>query len=73
MSIRHKEWREFTPTGSDSPHSRYGNVYYHFHTECVWLRCSWFQPASLEVPADLYGEIDKTHKTRLRTNFGIEI
>ena len=70
MSIRHKEWREFTPTGSDSPHSRYGNVYYHFHTECVWLRCSWFQPASLEVPAD---EIDKTHKTRLRTNFGIEI
>ena len=35
MCIRHKEWREYTPIGADSPQSRFGNVYYHLDPECV--------------------------------------
>ena len=40
MCIKHQEWREYTPRGSQTPKSRFGNVYYHFNPNCIWLRCS---------------------------------
>ena len=34
LCIRHQEWREFTPPGSQVPQSRFGNTYYHFSVTC---------------------------------------
>ena len=57
MCIRHQEWREYMPQGSQIPKSRFGNVYYHFQPRCIWVRCSWFNPSQLEVPPELLPHI----------------
>lgn len=53
MCIKHQEWREYTPPGSQVAQSRYGNVYYHFNPQCVWLQCSWFIPSQLHLTSFL--------------------
>ena len=70
MCIRHKEWREYTPPGSQVPQSRFGNVYYHFNPNCIWIRCSWFDPFQLEIPLDLLPHLRPCHKSRLADLFG---
>ena len=50
--IRHQDWREYMPTGSQTPQSRFGNVYNHFNPHCVWMRCPGFDPTLLEIPPD---------------------
>ena len=72
MCIRHQEWREYIPPGSQTPQGRFGNVYYHFNVHCVWLRCSSFNPSQLEIPPDIIPLLENSHKTRLSTMFGIE-
>ena len=37
LCIKHKEWREFTPVGSETPQSKFSNVHYHCKPQCVWL------------------------------------
>jgi hypothetical protein len=37
MCIQHEEWKQFVTTGSGSPQSRFGNVYYHFNPKCIWF------------------------------------
>lgn len=71
LCIRHQEWREFVPSGSQTPQSRFGNTYYHFNPNCVWLRCPAFNPTQLEVPQDL--DLDTVHKNKLLKDFGIHI
>ena len=73
MCIKHKEWREYTPQGSQVPQSRYGNVYYHFEPQCVWLRCSWFIPSQLEIPPDIHSQLGFSHKTKLSMLFNINL
>ena len=62
VRIRHREWQTFEPTGSHTPQSRFSNVYYHFNICCVWLRCPWFVPMLLEVLAELFSQLDPSHK-----------
>ena len=73
MCIKHQDWREFAPSGSDIPQSRYGYVYYHFHPQCVWLHCNWFFPPNLFIPPDLVTQLGPTHKDRLRFLFDIHL
>ena len=40
MCIRHHEWLEYMPQGSQILRSRFGNVYYHFQPHCIWVKCS---------------------------------
>ena len=69
LCIQHKEWREFTTPGSDSPQARFGNTYYHFNPGCVWLRCPEFIPSSLQIPQELFEQLEPTHKLRLAQEF----
>ena len=73
MCIKHQEWCEYTPSGAQTPQSRYGNVYYHFDPQCVWHRRPWFLPAALEIPPDTYAELTEVHMARLRTLFQLNI
>ena len=73
LCIRHQEWREFVPAGSQTPQSRFANVYYHFTPHCVWLRCPGFVPTLLEVPPDLYSLLHTSHKERLEKDFLIHL
>ena len=57
MCIRHQEWQEYRASGSPIPQSRFGNVYYHFNVQCVWLRCPWFDPSQLEISPDVTLEV----------------
>ena len=72
MCIRHQEWREYTPPGSQVPQGRFGNVYYHFNVHCVWLHCSSFNPSQLEIPPDIIPLLEGSHKARLSAMFGID-
>lgn len=69
LCIRHQEWREYLPQGSQAPQSRYGNVYYHFNTRCVQLRCPEFIPVRLEVPQEIVEQLQDCHKERLAVEF----
>lgn len=72
MCIKHQEWREYSTSSSPTvTQSRFGNVYYHFSPECVWLRCSWFIPSQLQIPDDL--GLQQAHKDRLSGLFNINI
>ena len=71
LCIRHQEWREYFPTGSQTPQSRFGNTYYHFSTRCVKMRCPGFDPVSLEIPCEL--TLEDSHLERLRLEFHITL
>ncbi len=49
LCIKHKEWQQFNPQGTDTPQSKFSNVYYHCKPECVWLRCPDFNPVELDA------------------------
>ena len=70
LCIRHKEWREFTPTGCETPQSKFSNVYYHCMPQCVWLRCPYFNPSFLET-SEVADELTSTHKEYLTLHFRI--
>ena len=71
LCIKHQEWREYTPTGSQTPQCRFGNVYYYFSARCVQLRCPEFIPNYLEIPPEISSELDPSHKERLQQDFFI--
>jgi hypothetical protein len=69
LCIKHQEWREFTPTGSETPQSRFSNVYYHCKPQCVWLRCADFDPLCLDTSA-IVSDLSPIHKQYLASVFG---
>ena len=71
MCIRHQEWQEYRASGSPIPQSHFGNVYYHFNVQCVWLRCPWFDPSQLEISPDV--TLESIHKNRLLMMFGVHV
>jgi len=71
LCIKHQEWRQFTPQGTDSPQSKFSNVYYHCRPECVWLRCPDFVPPQLEVPDEVQEQLSPIHKAHLASVFGL--
>ena len=71
LCIKHQEWRQFTPQGTDSPQSKFSNVYYHCRPECVWLRYPDFVPAQLEVPDEVHEKLCSIHKAHLASVFGL--
>ena len=74
MCIRHQEWREYRPNpGSPMLQSRFGNVYYHFNVQCVWLRCPWFDPSKLQIPPEIIHQLDSSHKNKLSTMFSVHV
>ena len=73
LCIRHQEWREYIPTGSQVPQSRFGNTYYHFSTLCVRMRCPEFVPVLLDIPREILLELDHVHKERLQFEFQITL
>ena len=73
LCIRHQEWREYVAAGSQTPQSRFGNTYYHFNPQCVWIRCPGFIPSCLEVPPDIFSMLDISHRERLEKDFQISL
>ena len=71
LCIKHQEWRQFTPQGTDSPLSKFSNIYYHCRSQCVWLRCPDLVPALLEVPDDVQEQLSPIHKSHLVSVFGL--
>lgn len=49
ICIRHTEWREYVPRGSEDKHTKYGNVYYHCRLYCICLCCPEFLHSQLDV------------------------
>ena len=70
LCIKHQEWREFTPHGSETPQSKYTNVYYHCKPECVWHRNPYFRPEELQIE-DIISQLKPEHKSLLAA-FGID-
>ena len=70
LCIKHQEWREFTPVGSETPQSKFSNVYYHCKPQCVWLRCADFNPSLLDTSA-VVEQLSSIHKEFLANQFGI--
>ena len=70
LCIKHQEWREFTPAGSDTPQSKFSNVYYHCKPQCVWLRCSDFNPSCVDTTA-VSDQLTAVHKEHLALHFQI--
>ena len=64
LCIKHQEWRQFIPQGSDVPQTKYTNVYYHCKPECVWLRNPYFNPSSLQTD-EVEEQLLPEHKTFL--------
>lgn len=73
LCIKHQEWREYIPSGSQTPQSRFGNAYYHFNPTCVWMRFPEFVPMYLEVPPEICQQLDTSHKERLQRDFQVYI
>ena len=69
LCIKHQEWRQFTPQGSDVPQSKYTNVYYHCKPECVWFRNPYFIPQSLQID-EVVDQLLPEHKSLL-SSYGI--
>lgn len=73
LCIKHKDWREFVSPSSGTPQSKFGNVYYHSKPECVWMRCSYFQPSDLTVPPEVAERLNSIHKQYLSAVFGLQL
>ena len=72
LCIKHQEWRQFTPQGADVPQKKYSNVYYHCKPECVWLRCPYFFPGSLQTD-EVDEQLLPQHKQHLSSCFGLSL
>ena len=71
LCIRHQEWRQYTPQGSDLPQAKFTNAYYHCKPECVWLRHPDFVPAYVEVPNEVQEHLSQSHKDHLASVLGV--
>ena len=70
LCIKHQEWREFIPVGSETPQSNFSKIYYHCKPQCVWLRCADFNPLLLDTSA-IVEQLSFIHKEFLANQFGI--
>ena len=71
LCVLHEEWRSFTPSGSTTPQSRFGNVYYHCNAVCICLAFPSFVPSSVTVPPHVHAKLDSVHKQWIHTQFGV--
>ena len=65
LCVQHEEWRTFTPSGSATPQSRFGNVYYHCNPPCIFAVNPSFEPSSVIV----HSKLDRVHKEWLNVHF----
>ena len=70
LCIKHQEWRQFTPHGTDITQNKFSNVYYHCKPQCVWLRCPDFIPEQLDI-TEVQDHLQDLHKTYLLSVFNI--
>ena len=49
LLVKHQEWRQFTPHDSETPKTKYTNVYYHCKPEFVWLRNPYCHSEELQI------------------------
>jgi hypothetical protein len=73
MCVKHQEWQEYTPPGTDARQSRYGKAYYHFDNWRIWLKHPWFIPNQLVIPNDKIPMLTQVRKLKLRDLFDIDI
>ena len=70
ICIRHQEWREFIPTGSQVPQSRFGNAYYHFNLSCIFSHWPNFDPSTQLQFQDCAQDLEDTqNKTARRIRY----
>ena len=48
LCVKHQEWRDYVPAGSETMQSKFSNAYYHCQSQCMWLRHLDFIPTSLD-------------------------
>ena len=73
ICLQHEEWRTFTPHGSTTPQTRFGNVYYHCSVACVTAVWPCFIPSSILVPFEVQSRLLLEHKTWLYVTFGVSV
>ena len=71
LCVQHEEWRTFTPSGSTTQQSRFGNVYYHCNVPCICAVWPSFVPSSIVVSPSIQAKLDGVHKQWLHTAFNI--
>ena len=71
LCVQHEEWRTFTPSGSTTQQSRFGNVYYHCNVPCICAVWPSFVPSSIVVSPSIQTKLDGVHKQWLHTAFNI--
>ena len=70
ICVKHKEWREYFPTGSATPQSKYGNCYYHCNIPCILAKCPYFQGKMLKIPPTEAAQLLPVHTDHLVNNMG---
>ena len=70
ICIKHKEWREYFPTGSATPQSKYGNCYYHCNIPCILAKCPYYQGKMLKIPPTVAAQLLPVHTEHLVNNMG---
>ena len=53
LCVKHPEWRQYIPEGTQISKCHFGNAYYHFNPSCIKLRFPDFVLGHLQVPEDL--------------------
>jgi len=71
LCIQHEEWCTFTPSGSTTPQTRFGNVYYHCNAACIYAVWPSFVPSSVVVSPHIHAQLDFVHKEWIYSQFGI--
>ncbi len=71
LCLQHEEWRTFTPQGSVSSQTRFGNTYYHCNVSCVFAVWPSFVPSSVVIPIEVQACLLPEHKQWLYVNFGV--
>ena len=62
LCIKHQDWRQFTPSNGAAPQSKFGNVYYQWKPECIWLWHPTFTVKDVKIPQNTKEKFTAVHK-----------
>ena len=74
LCLQTVEWRQYFPQGSNFPHSRWSNTYYHPRVICVRHNWPLFDPTlQVKIDSDVRSQLTNVHKNFIICELGLHI
>ena len=74
LCLQTVEWRQYFPWGSNFPHSRWSNTYYHPRVICVHHNWPLFDPTlQVKIDSDVRSQLTNVHKNFIICELGLHI